>query len=170
MSDFLKIGEITKPQGIFGEVKVRPYVDDADCFYDLKQVLVGDKPYKIAKARVVGNDVFLNFYGVSDRNCAELLRGAELFATREDMQDFISDEDFFIVDILGMSVVLTNGEKIGSVIDITQANVDIFTVQKLNGKILRFPFLKVLSPKVDAQNRTLTLDAERFVEVACYED
>ena len=170
MSDLLKIGDITKPQGIYGEVKVRPYVDDADCFKALKEVYVGDKLYKIAKARVSPTDVFISFYGVSDRNTAELLRGFELFAKREDMEDFISDGDFFIVDILGAKLVLSDGTTIGSIIDVTAANVDIFTVQKLNGKILRFPFLKDLSPKVDVANKTVTVDAKRFSEVACYED
>ena len=36
MEDFLKIGEITKPQGIHGEVKVKAYVDDLSRFDFLK--------------------------------------------------------------------------------------------------------------------------------------
>ena len=166
----LKVGEITKPQGVLGEVKVRPYVDDADCFFDFKEIFVGDKLYKIAKARVVGNDVFLCFYGVNDRNTSELLRGKELFARREDLEDMYEDEGFFIVDVLGSSVVLSDGTQIGSIIDVTQANVDIFTVQKTNGKILRFPFLKDLLLDMDVKNKKVLLDAKRFLEVACYED
>ena len=170
MDELLKVGEITKPQGVLGEVKVRPYVDDAECFLDFKELFIGDKIYKKAKARVVGDDVFLCFYGVSDRNTAELLRGKELFVYREELEDLYEDEGFFIVDVLGANVVLSDGTNIGTVIDVTQANVDVFTVQKANGKILRFPFLKDLSPKVDVANKTVTVDAKRFSEVACYED
>ena len=170
MDELLKVGEITKPQGVLGEVKVRPYVDDAECFLDFKELFIGDKIYKKAKARVVGDDVFLCFYGVSDRNTAELLRGKELFVYREELEDLYEDEGFFIVDVLGANVVLSDGTNIGTVIDVTQANVDVFTVQKANGKILRFPFLKDLLINMDIKGKKVLLDAKRFLEVVCYED
>ncbi len=170
MDQLLKVGEITKPQGVLGEVKVRPYVDDAEIFLDFKEIFVGDKLYKKAKARVVGDDVFLCFYGVNDRNTAELLRGKDLFVYREELEDDYQNEGFFIVDVLGSSVILTDGTQVGSIIDVTQANVDIFTVQKANGKILRFPFLKDLLINMDVKNKKVLLDAKRFLEVACYED
>ena len=171
MDNLLKIGEITKPQGIYGEVKVRAYLDDPDAFLDFKEIFVGDKLYKKVKARVVGADVFLCFYGVGDRNSAELLRGKELFITREHYTEFFDNGDnYFIVDLIGAKIVLTSGLEIGDVIDVTQANVDIFTVQKANGKILRFPFLKDLVKDVDVIGKKITLDEKRFGEVACYED
>lgn len=170
-NNLLKIGEITKPQGIFGEVKVRAYLDDADFFYDFKEIYVGDKLYKKVKARVVGDDVFLCFFGVGDRNSAELLRGKELFVTREHFSEFIDNDDgYFIVDLIGAKIFLDGNEEIGVVTDITQANVDIFTVVKNNGKVLRFPFLKDLVVSVDVDGKIINLNKKRFSEVACYED
>ena len=38
--EHLLIGEITKPQGIRGEVKIRHYTDDPDRFFDLDEALM----------------------------------------------------------------------------------------------------------------------------------
>lgn len=169
MEDFIKIGEITKPQGINGELKVRPYVDDMGRFDYLKEVYVDDKLYKVAKTRVNGIDAYLSLLGVVDRNTAELLRGKELFVTRDNAMP-LDEGEFYIVDVLGSDVILDDGTIIGKVTDITQANVDIYTVVKANGKVLRFPFLKDLVTGVDIHNKKVHLKAKRFLEVACYED
>lgn len=169
MEDFLKIGEITKPQGIHGEVKVKAYVDDFSRFDFLKEVYVGDKPFKVLKTRVIGEDVYIYLNGVADRNSAELLRGKELFVTRDNANP-LEEGAFYIVDVLGSDVVLDDGQVIGKVTDITQANVDIYTVVKNNGKILRFPLLKDLLISIDVMAKKVNLKAKRFNEVACYED
>lgn len=170
MEEVLKVGEITKPQGILGEVKIRPYVDDVTFFLDLKEIYVEHKVYKVAKARVNGEDVYLTLLGVADRNSAELLRGKNLFVAREEMEEYIEEDEMFIVDILGSTIILDDETVVGSVIDVTQANVDIFTVQKQNGKILRFPFLKDLLVKSDLKAKRIILRKERFEQVVCYED
>ena len=169
MEDFLKIGEITKPQGIHGEVKVKAYVDDLSRFDFLKEVYVDDRLFKVAKARVIAGDVYLFLNGVADRNSAELLRGKELFVSRENANP-LNNGEFYIVDVLGSDVVLDDGQVIGKVTDITQANVDIYTVVKANGKVLRFPLLKDLLISIDVNAKKVHLKAKRFIEVACYED
>ncbi|MBO7187021.1 MAG: 16S rRNA processing protein RimM [Clostridia bacterium] len=169
MENLIKIGEITKPQGIRGEVKIKAYVDDENRFYDLDEVYVGDTLYRVLFVRVNGAEVFLTLKGVADRNSAELLRGKELFVTRDNAVE-LNENEFFIVDVLGARVVLSDGTNIGEIIDITQSRTDIFTVRKDNGKILRFPFLKDLLIKMDLENKQVLLDAKRFSEVCCYED
>ena len=127
MENLIKIGEITKPQGIRGEVKIRAYVDDENRFYDLDEVFVGDTLYRVLSARVNGQEVFLSLSGVADRNQAELLRGKELFVTRDNATE-LGENEFFIVDVLGSTVLLDDGTKIGAVIDITQSRTVKFCV------------------------------------------
>ena len=48
MKKFLTIGEITKPHGVKGEVKVFPLTDDINRFKKLKRVFIeGKEVYKI---------------------------------------------------------------------------------------------------------------------------
>ena len=84
MTDKLNVGEILKPQGIRGELKVKPFTDDAEMFRDFERIFVEETPYKVLSVRTGGDMVFLGLKGVADRNAAELLRGKQLYIPRED--------------------------------------------------------------------------------------
>ena len=94
--EHLLIGEITKPQGIRGEVKVRHYTDDPDRFYDLETVLIPDgaafREIAVTGARVNGDDVFLTLEGIADRNEAEKMRGLKLYVDRAHARELPEDE------------------------------------------------------------------------------
>jgi 16S rRNA processing protein RimM len=77
---------------------------------------------------------------------------------------------YFIVDIIGCKVVTDDGEEIGVVRDVTSARTDIFTVDCVNGRVLRFPFLKDATVSVDVQEKVITLNGKRLKEISCYED
>lgn len=40
LDNYLAVGTVLKPQGVRGEVKVRPLTNDPDRFFDLKQVFL----------------------------------------------------------------------------------------------------------------------------------
>ena len=169
MTETLKIGLIVKPQGIKGEVKVQPLTDDINRFKKLKEVIIEDKPYKILSATIGGGTVFLSLSGIADRNTAESMRGKFLCVTRENAVK-LEEGRYFIVDIIGCTLLTDNGEKVGEIIDITSARTDIFTVKCLNGRIMRFPFLKDLVYSVEIDKKTVTVLEKRLREVSCYED
>ena len=52
MEKNLVIGEVIKPQGILGEVKVKPYTDDVSRFQSLKEVYVCGETYRVLNARI----------------------------------------------------------------------------------------------------------------------
>ena len=84
MTDKLTVGEVLKPQGIRGELKIKPFTDDAEVFCAFSRVFVGDTPYKVLSVRTGGGAVFLGLKGVADRNAAELLRGKQVYVLREE--------------------------------------------------------------------------------------
>ena len=90
LSPYLFLGEIVKPQGIRGEVKVRHYTDDPGRFQELDSLLVKNgeayQPLAIVGCRVDQDDVYLKLKGVSDRNEAEKLRGVRLYIDRQAKQ------------------------------------------------------------------------------------
>ena len=83
----LLVGEIVRPQGIRGEVKLRHFTDDPYRFEELDAVLRqtedGFEPLTVEACRVQGDDVYLKLEGFDDRNAAETLRGAMLYVDRE---------------------------------------------------------------------------------------
>ena len=43
LEQYLAVGEILRPQGVRGELKVKPLTDDPQRFFDLSKVRVGEK-------------------------------------------------------------------------------------------------------------------------------
>ena len=79
--EYLLLGEVVRPQGIRGEVKLRHYTDGPERFLDLETVYREEKggyvPIRVTGARVNKDDVYLTLEGVDDRNAAERMRGAD---------------------------------------------------------------------------------------------
>ena len=169
MEQTLKIGLIVKPQGIKGEVKVQPLTDDINRFKKLKEVIVDGKSYKVLNAIIGGGTVFLSLSGISDRNTAESMRGKFLHVLRENAVA-LEEGRYFIVDILGCTLVTDDGEKVGEVVDLTSARTDIFTIKCVDGRIMRFPFLNDVVINVDIAKKIITANKKRLGEVSCYED
>ncbi len=164
MTDKLNVGEVLKPQGIRGELKVKPFTDDAEVFRDFTRVFVEETPYKVLSVRTGGGLVFLGLKGVPDRNAAELLRGKQLYVAREDAP--VPEEGrYYIADLLGCNLVTETGETLGRLTGVRQAATDIYTVE-MDGKEVMFPAADGVITAVDVQSGTITVDKKRFFEVA----
>ena len=174
INPYLLIGEILRPQGIRGEVKVRHYADDPYRFDELEYTLIqgADGSYSqlpIAACRVQKNDVFLKLEGVQDRDAAEKLRGVKLYVDRSHAKELDEDE-VFIADILGATAYDTKGNEIGTLKEVlTPGGVDIFVFSTPKGSLM-VPALKTVLLTLDAQNATIVLDEQKLDEVALYED
>ncbi len=163
----IEIGKITKAQGIKGEVKLLCYVDDAQMLKTVKTVYVGQNSYKVLKCRPDGNFCYLLLDGIADRNAAESMREWTVYADKENVQ--LDEGRYFIEDLIGCNVVLSNGNAVGNVVDILQYGAaDVYVCQGLRN--VSFPFLKDLVLSVDVQRQLITLDEKRFEEVCVYDD
>ena len=170
--EHLLIGEITKPQGIRGEVKVRHYTDDPERFYDLETVLILDgaafREITVTGARVNGDDVFLTLEGIADRNEAEKMRGLKLYVDRAHARELPEDE-VFIADIIGLPAFDTKGNPIGTLTEVlTPGGVDVFVFKTSRGN-LRTPGLKDVLQEVNVDEGRIVLNEVRLAEVSLYQ-
>lgn len=173
MQDYLLIGEITKPQGVQGELKVRPITCDPWRFEDMTYafVLEGDNYRKVEiKVRKVNEDaVYLRMEGVLTRNDAEEVRGTKLYIDREHAVE-LDEDSTFICDLMGLKGVLTDGSEIGKIIDVMQpGGNDVYVFKGKKGEVL-VPALKSVVVKVDLNEGVMLLDADRMAEVAVYDE
>lgn len=165
--DRLVIGEVLKPQGIRGEIKVKTFTDFPEDVKAFKTVYIDGAEYKILSFRTQGeNCAFLGLRGVPDRNAAELLRGKKLEGNRTDAPE-LAEGQYYIVDILGLSCESEEGEVLGVVKDVASLSSEVYTLEK-NGKDILFPAIKGVVLKVDLENKKLVVDKKRFDEVAVY--
>ena len=161
----LLIGEVLKPQGIRGELKVKTFTDTP---YEVKKfgtVYIDDTPYKILSFRV-GPDgaAYLGLRGIPDRNAAELFRGKKLEGDREDAPE-LEEGRFYIVDVIGLSCESEKGEVLGVVTDIVNLASDVYTIEK-DGKKILFPVVKGVIKDIDLVNKKVIVDKAIFDEIA----
>lgn len=170
MEKRLTVGEVLKPQGITGSVKVKPYTDDVKRFKTLKKVYIENTEYQVLKTSVAPDAVIIWLKGVADRNTAELLRGKFLEVDREDGAP-LEEGKYYIVDVIGSKIITETGKIIGEVTDIMpKSYADLYTAKAENGKTIMFPLLKDLLVSIDVENKIVTVKEKRFGEVAVYED
>ncbi|MBQ9728598.1 MAG: 16S rRNA processing protein RimM [Clostridia bacterium] len=163
----LIIGEVLKPQGIRGELKVKTFTDSPSDVKSFGTVYIEDKSYKILSFRVGADGAaYLGLRGIPDRNAAELFRGKKIEGAREDAPP-LEEGQYYIVDILGLSCETEEGEFLGTVTDVKNLSSDVYTIEKA-GKNILFPAVKGVVKKVDIENKKLIVDKSVFDEIAVY--
>ncbi len=164
MVETLIVGVVLKPQGIRGELKVKPFTDSAEVFGTFKRVFLDGEEYKVLSVRAGDGAVYLSLRGVPDRNAAELLRGREVTVPRDEAPE-PEEGSYYIADLLGSEVVTEEGERLGVLTDVRQAATDIYTLRTETGEIL-FPAAKGVVESVDISAARIVVNGKRFREVA----
>ncbi len=158
------IGEILKPQGIKGEVKVK--MKEEDFFSDLSFVYLKNERFNIKNLVIRGGYAYVKFEGCEDRNKAELLRGIKLKVDKEDLPEF-KDNEYLIEDLINLLVVDEENYEIGVVEDILQYGAtDIVVTGGKYGK-WQFPLVKEIVLAVDVENKKMVVNRNAFEGVKC---
>lgn len=169
MNDYITIGEIVKAQGIKGELKVRPLTDDPTRFKKLKIVYVANVPRKIESVRI-DRFVYLKLAGIDDRTAAESYAGKTVDIDRILAAPLEDEYSFYVADVEG-SALFADDRRIGIITDVAgYGAADVFTVACEDGRVMRFPFLKKLFVRFDAEAGRFMVKAEELERVAVYED
>ena len=147
MDGRIVIGKIIGAHGVRGEVKVYPLTDNVRRFNKLERCYLGKEGdngsvYNVVSARNDRGSVLLRFDGVDDRDSADLLRGHLISVDREDAVKLPRDR-FFIVDLIGLSVIDDDLGELGVISDVFETGANhIITVKRKGKKDLLIPFLK----------------------------
>ena len=171
--NYIKIGVITKPQGIKGEVKVEPYTDDVYRFLQLKYAFFKNgasyEKVRVMGARSDGKSAYLLFERIYDRNAAEELRGKEIFVDRENAVK-LPEGRYFIVDLLGSKVLDQNGGLLGTLKEVLQPGANDVFVVKTSGEDLLIPVVDAFVTDIDPDNKVITVNGDMLAEEEVRDD
>ncbi|MGH7453343.1 MAG: ribosome maturation factor RimM [bacterium] len=155
------VGEIVRPHGLAGTVKVRATTDDPQRFSLLDEVklqrdgrTLGE--YRVERVQIGKSEVFVKFYGVDDRNQAETLRGASLMIPSEARVPAPADQ-YYHFEIIGLPAYTAAGEPLGEIVNIeTFPAHDVWVIR--NGDRERLvPAVEAFIKEVDVQNRRIVI-------------
>ncbi|NLX83307.1 MAG: 16S rRNA processing protein RimM [Clostridiales bacterium] len=171
---YLSIGQILRPQGLLGQVKIRPDTDDPGRFSALSHVFLkkDDKNFEemlISDVKVRSGFVYLTMGDDKSVEDAEKRRDTLLYIPREESVPLETFENF-IVDLIGCTLIDTNGNEIGVVKDVLQPGAnDVYVVKTSKGTLL-VPALKHVILSVDVQQKRMLAHADKLMEVSIFED
>lgn len=171
-AEFIEIGEIVRPQGVRGEVKLRAMSEDMSRYAQLEMVYLGEehRPVKVLKGRGNAGFAYLQLEGVADRDQAEALRGTSVYVDRAHAIHLGKDENF-VCEMIGLAVEDSEGRAVGRLVDVLKPNkiCDVYVLNTPRGEMM-FPALKRVVLNVDVEAGKMTVDAQALSEVASWSD
>lgn len=167
LDEYLVVGEVVRPQGLRGELKVKPYTDDPERFFDLKRVRVHDETRALHCLRVHDGFAYVRIEGVYSREAGEEMRGALLMVHRDEAVALPEDTEF-ICDLVGCEATDTEGVSHGVLSEVLQpGGVDVYVFKGPQGELM-VPALKKVVLEVNVREKRMLLDAQGLRETAVY--
>lgn len=135
---YIECGKIINTHGCRGGVKVEPWSNSPKDLTAIKRFYLKSKgdfiEHKVLKASIFKQFVILEMQGIDDMEIALSLKGATLYAQREDFN--LSEGEFFLADLIGLDVIdFETSAVYGKVKDIINRGAsDIYLVDTPNGE------------------------------------
>lgn len=178
--DFVVMGRIVAPYGVYGWLKILPDTEEIDGLFDYETWWIGkDEQWRecqVLEAKVHNDVLVVKLEGVTDRDMAFALKGQQVAVPR-DLLPEPEENAYYWSDLVGLKVSNTDGVDFGVITQVfeTGAN-DVLVVRELaptevldkHGKPRQeyrerlIPFTDEAVPKVDltAGNVLVNWDAD----------
>ncbi len=138
--------------GVTGEVRLKVFAEDLKPYKNFN-----DGALTLQSVRHGSNGAIARIAEINDRNAAEALRGTELTVPRSALPP-LADGEYYHADLIGLPVVSTAGEAIGTVVAIDNFGAgEVLEIEQGDKKRFMVPMRAEAVPDWDAER--LVLDA-----------
>lgn len=161
-----EIGRIVAAHGVMGEMKVAPETDDPDRYLQLEVVFVGQDElsssiFEIRSVRMQpskhGITVILALEGISDRDSANEQRQMRIFARETDLPS-LNPGEYYLSDLIGLTVKSVDGEVIGRVLDVFEFPAQrVLSVELSDGREIMIPAIPEFLRNIDTDRQVVTV-------------
>jgi 16S rRNA processing protein RimM len=152
--DRVLVGEIGRPQGLKGEVRLRSFTADPGAIADYGPLEdeSGARLFEIESLRVTPKALSAWIKGVTSRDAAEALTGTKLYVPRSRLPAREEDE-WYHTDLVGLAAVDGEGVPIGTVIAVYNFGAgDLLEIGPASGgATVLLPFTRDTVPEVDVE-------------------
>ena len=132
---YLLLGQITRPHGVKGELRMRVLTDYPERISKLQAIYTAadpeatnPTPHVVRHVRMHQDYALLTLSDVIDRNSADTLRNLfVLVDIREAVP--LEDDEVYLFQLIGMSVITETGEVIGIITEVLETGAnDVYVV------------------------------------------
>ena len=161
--DLVLVGYVSGAYGLNGWIRIKPYASDADALLAAKTWWL-DKPalhdVDMMQAKMHSGDVVAQLVGVAGREAAEALRGTAVQISRAHFPA-LADDEFYWVDLIGLTVENLQGEVLGQVADMMDNGAH--PILRVSRAASAAPAAEILIPFVDQFVRTVDQIGKKII-------
>jgi 16S rRNA processing protein RimM len=139
-------------------MRVKPLGGSPERFRDLKRVFVGEDrtPADIIQRRTVGPGAVLRLSTVKSRDAARALFQSYVYVPEAEAAP-LPEGEYFVHQIIGLTVITTEGETLGTVREVLQTGSnDVYLVRQGQREVL-IPALKDVVHRIDLEAKTMVV-------------
>jgi 16S rRNA processing protein RimM len=159
-SDWIAVGKVTRPHGLKGEMKFRPFTKDDDILVGIRLVKLGRDENKGRELQVENlrghySKRIVKFKGLNSIESVQELSGDSLYIKRGDFQT-LPEGEYYWFEIEGLSVYDEEGSYYGQIVEIMKTGSnDVYVVQ--DGK------KEILLPMIDSVVKVIDLEQGKLI-------
>ena len=162
---WMSIGEIVAPQGLKGDIRIKPSSDFPERFIKPGKRWIqksNELPTEINLKKgilIPGKSIYvLSIEGVSNRNSAEEIIGWKLVIPVESRPE-LGENEYHYFDLIGLEARKgPNKTLIGYVTDLIKGGNDLLEIELVKGKKVLVPFVKEIIPEIKIKEKWLLIN------------
>ena len=154
------VATIGAPQGVRGEVRVRPWTDDPMSLTRYRPLLLPDgRAVEMTALRPHKGEMFVaRLKGVDGREAAAALTNLDLRVPRDALPP-VEDDEFLLDDLVGLRATSTDGHAWGEVVAVHDFGAgEVLELKPEGGRTVMIPFSEAAVPEIDVDAGTLTVE------------
>ena len=157
--NLLLIGEVIRPHGLEGVLRIWSYAQSEKSFLDLGTIFLKSASGEISEYTVLSINPHKNIFlmklrGLNSIEEAEKYRGAEILIKRDSLKDKAEDE-YFWHELIGLRVHLNTGKYLGIVEHILPTGSNEIYVVREGDKEVLIPAIHDVVEEIDLKNRRI---------------
>ena len=162
---WMSIGEIVAPQGLRGDIRIKPSSDFPERFTKpgkrwIQKTDELPTEIKLTKGTLIpGKSIYvLSIEGISNRSSAEKVIGWKLVMP-VDSRPKLNEDEYHYFDLIGLEA--RRGPKktvIGYVTDLIKGGNDLLEIELVGGKKVLVPFVKEIVPEIEIKEQWLLIN------------
>ena len=160
--DRIALGAIRKPHGVRGEASVEPWTE-FERFSEVRQVTLvapdesDTRDVTIEAARAHGGRALLKFSGIDTPEDLALYRGWTI-EIPEDEARKLDEGEYFLHDLVGLTLVNDAGAEVGRVIDAYEGGGGVLLEVESGPRKFEVPFAAGICKTIDVAAKRMVVD------------
>jgi len=157
------VGQILRPHGLRGELKVMPLTDHTERFEKIRRYHIRAVTGKqgewmnLLQLRWQGKHLIMKFEGIESCDSAEKYRGTFVEIPRETCHP-LDEDQYYVADLIGLRVRTSDGLTVGTLKEVLQETAQDIYVVHAGSKDVLIPAVRQFIKQIDLDRGEMVVE------------